>query len=262
MIHIMNWNQYENWESKRIDKLSKVSIPNETNLLENKILRHPDGWQIYGVFMRLIIISSRGDRSERGKIDCSLDDLLILLGGEHTAALNSLRILEELGAIKIDNKILQNEAKGDEKPVATGPNRSEPFLGGIYNITDSNRFYSSNSPKKNIYNKLYIQKERYNGNVLLSKQEYEVLGKKFGDKLSNALEILSNYKLTHGKEYASDYGAMLGWVSKKLDSESSNRIHYTHRNKTNMEAALKLINEIQGEDNGYYESYSEAGNES
>lgn len=56
-------------------------------------------------------------------------------------------------------------------------------------------------------------------NVFLNQTEIESLKIRFGDKYQWALNTISNYKLSAGKNYKSDYHAMIGWVFEKFQKE-------------------------------------------
>ena len=54
--------------------------------------------------------------------------------------------------------------------------------------------------------------------VLLSKNEYEKLKVRYGDLTECAIEVLNNYKMKSGKNYKSDYHALLeDWVREKAN---------------------------------------------
>jgi hypothetical protein len=56
-------------------------------------------------------------------------------------------------------------------------------------------------------------KKPYTENVFLAESEHETLVKKYGEEFTmKCIEKLSGYKLSNGKEYKSDYGAINYWV--------------------------------------------------
>ena len=66
------------------------------------------------------------------------------------------------------------------------------------------------------------EKVKYRDNVLLTKQEYETLLSKHGEnKLNKMLDLLHFYKLSQGKTYKSDYGAINLWEIKKSIEEQA-----------------------------------------
>jgi hypothetical protein len=68
--------------------------------------------------------------------------------------------------------------------------------------------------------KEYIPKISFGENVLLTEIEHQTLIIKYGkDKTEKAITILGNYKLAHGKEYKSDYGAILSWAMEKANTQ-------------------------------------------
>lgn len=57
-------------------------------------------------------------------------------------------------------------------------------------------------------------KVNYSDNVLLSEKEYQTLIGKYGESDTKAIIAkLDSYKLAHGKNYISDYGAICSWVA-------------------------------------------------
>lgn len=56
--------------------------------------------------------------------------------------------------------------------------------------------------------------------VFFTEEENEKVKLKFGLNYQKAIEKLSNYKLSSGKKYDSDYHAIIGWVYEKLEKES------------------------------------------
>lgn len=55
--------------------------------------------------------------------------------------------------------------------------------------------------------------------VFVLKSENEKLKEIFGHGYNWAIETLSNYKLSSGKKYKSDYHALIGWVKDKYDEQ-------------------------------------------
>ena len=81
----------------------------------------------------------------------------------------------------------------------------------------------NNKYKNNIININKDKKNSYgeHNNVKLSKEEYQKCIDKYSlSVLLCAIDKLSNYKLSSGKKYKSDYGALNTWVFKSILSES------------------------------------------
>lgn len=55
--------------------------------------------------------------------------------------------------------------------------------------------------------------------VKVSENEITKLKEVFGEGYLWAIETLSNYKLSSGKKYKSDYHALIGWVKTKYDEQ-------------------------------------------
>ena len=55
--------------------------------------------------------------------------------------------------------------------------------------------------------------------VLLKSQEIEKLQIEFGNDYEWAIDELENYKQSSGKQYKSDYHALIGWVKDKYQKE-------------------------------------------
>lgn len=65
------------------------------------------------------------------------------------------------------------------------------------------------------------EKVNYRENVRLKLKEHEALVEKYGlPFVDRCLDKLSNYKLSHGKEYKSDYGAINSWVVGEIEKAS------------------------------------------
>jgi hypothetical protein len=65
-------------------------------------------------------------------------------------------------------------------------------------------------------------KKKYASSVSLFKQEYNELIEKFGlEKGKEMIEILNNYKEAHGKNYKSDYHAILSWVVNEVNKKNN-----------------------------------------
>ena len=65
------------------------------------------------------------------------------------------------------------------------------------------------------------KKKEFCEKVFLTDIENEKLKQDFAEDYENALSILSNYKLSSGKKYKSDYHAIIGWVKDKINKEKS-----------------------------------------
>jgi len=62
-----------------------------------------------------------------------------------------------------------------------------------------------------------VEKIEFAHKVKLKQNEYDTLMVKYGEaNAKKAIQTLSNYKLSNGKTYKSDYGAILSWVVEKL----------------------------------------------
>lgn len=76
--------------------------------------------------------------------------------------------------------------------------------------------------------------------VYLKKVEIEKLQLKLGTRYNRAIEILNNYKLSSGKIYASDYGAILTWVIDRINKEKADVSHNAKHQMTAEEFAIEL----------------------
>lgn len=78
-----------------------------------------------------------------------------------------------------------------------------------------------NDNNDNNYNNIYTcEKIHFADNVTMTNDEYKSLIESVGeDKAKRAVLKLDNYKGSKGKEYKSDYRAILSWVIKALDEE-------------------------------------------
>jgi len=65
------------------------------------------------------------------------------------------------------------------------------------------------------------EKFKYLECILLTKEQHQKLLGKYGEsKTDKMIEELNNYKMSSGKKYESDYHALIGWVSKKFETEA------------------------------------------
>lgn len=63
-------------------------------------------------------------------------------------------------------------------------------------------------------------KVKYAEHVRMTEKEYDTLVASYGEEDAKTLiEILENYKLSSGKVYKSDYGAILSWCVKRLQDD-------------------------------------------
>lgn len=70
-------------------------------------------------------------------------------------------------------------------------------------------------------------KTEYADFVWMTEKEYRKLVDKYGEeKTARQIEVLNNYKGSHGKTYASDYLTILNWVADRVEEEWSKRGGY------------------------------------
>lgn len=88
-------------------------------------------------------------------------------------------------------------------------------------------------------NKNIIVKEKrcYFENVFLKDVEYEKLIEKHGKQITEAcIDKLSAYKLSNGKKYKSDYGAINSWVANQVNKDiKDGRVNETKAERRNRE---------------------------
>lgn len=87
------------------------------------------------------------------------------------------------------------------------------------NVNDSVNVNVNDSVTVNVKEK----KDIIMDSVFLKKSEVDSLKEKFGNGYLWAVETLSNYKLSSGKKYKSDYHALIGWVHDKFLKEKQNQ---------------------------------------
>lgn len=90
------------------------------------------------------------------------------------------------------------------------------------------------------------EKVAYAENVLLTETEHAKLCEKYGpDDVDRMVEVLSSYKLSNGKRYKSDYGAILNWVAERVLEENTKKLQYGARvNKGKYEPRFDEIDRI------------------
>ncbi|WP_246946154.1 hypothetical protein [Bacillus pinisoli] len=72
------------------------------------------------------------------------------------------------------------------------------------------------------------KKNKYASNVFLTDSEYEKLSSEHGDKDTvEMIQILNNYKESSGKDYESDYHAILLWVVDRVNEKKKSTKKYT-----------------------------------
>lgn len=79
--------------------------------------------------------------------------------------------------------------------------------------------------------------------VFLKSQEIEKLQTIFGLDYERALDVLENYKQSSGKNYKSDYHALIGWVKEKILGNKK-----ISKAQQNIEITNQLINNLNGTD--------------
>jgi len=68
------------------------------------------------------------------------------------------------------------------------------------------------------------EKHPFGDFVTLTHTQHQNLLDKHGETKTTALiQVLENYKASHGKQYKSDYHAIIGWVTKKYNEEEAER---------------------------------------
>ena len=90
----------------------------------------------------------------------------------------------------------------------------------------SGRTPAQDKLSKDKLSKVKESKENYAEFVRLTKQEYETLISKYGEGITEKMiDILDNYKGSKGREYKSDYRAILSWVVDKVQAqETKNKV--------------------------------------
>lgn len=79
-----------------------------------------------------------------------------------------------------------------------------------------------------------LTKIKYAEFVSLTNDEYSTLIEKIGEPGTiRCIEILDNYKGANGKNYKSDYRAILNWVIKRYEEETSKMLHKENNNYVN-----------------------------
>lgn len=84
-------------------------------------------------------------------------------------------------------------------------------------LNTNNKILKSNTKNKNINNELKNCFGEF-GNVFFTQKEQEKLLTLYGNKFSEAVEVLSSYKASKDKKYKSDYAVLCehNWVFKKI----------------------------------------------
>ena len=111
-------------------------------------------------------------------------------------------------------------------------------------ITSSTKYQVKSKEKKNIK-----KKKSYRENVELTEEEYEKLKEVYGNNTEQALDLLDNYKFTHGKKYANDYGVFKkdGWIHKKFFEDAKLK-----SGESNKDFAIKVAKKYQAQGVGAF----------
>ena len=84
--------------------------------------------------------------------------------------------------------------------------------------------------------------------VKMTNAEYDALIQKFGESdTKRMIEILDNHKGANGKEYESDYRAILSWVTDRLNKEKAkepNNLHQDNHNHRELESLTRKGNRL------------------
>ena len=94
---------------------------------------------------------------------------------------------------------------------------------------------ANNNNNNNVNNNKNNNKIEYMSSVFLTEIEFVKLSELFEDKTNHAIEILSNYKLSSGKKYKSDYHALIGWVKEKMQKEN-----FAPKEKSKIQETLEM----------------------
>jgi hypothetical protein len=114
--------------------------------------------------------------------------------------------------------------------------------------------YINNINKENnicIYSKKQNLKSYYAEEVTLTEQEYRKLIMRYGEeKTLKAIEKLNGYKISKGKKYKSDYGAILNWVIQAVIEQELKEKKYESNRRNNSsrgrgEVTQQQIDEIR-----------------
>lgn len=160
---------------------------------------------------------------------------LAMMGSNEPKDDFALRLLSEVETWRKDKadkmRRLREERKGSDKP----QNQASQSV-VIPEIIKANE---TKPPKvqKNVFGELE--------NVRFSTDEENKLRERFGDDFDHGVAILSNYKASSGKNYKSDYAAMLNWVLKRVEEERSKRRGYK-----DISQAQRLFGMVVGGSNG------------
>lgn len=111
-----------------------------------------------------------------------------------------------------NNKKYENGTKGAEYGKLGGRgNKRKPQTNPKQtpNITPNDNVNDNDNDNDNVNDNV---KEEIAPNIYLSLEQQNKIKDKFGESYLWAIQKLSNYKLSSGKKYKSDYHAIIGWV--------------------------------------------------
>lgn len=106
---------------------------------------------------------------------------------------------------------------------------SVEYLEGIVNYDNESQMttkrQTNDSIGKDKLGKVRLGKDKFLERVMLTKEEYETLLKKYESKerLDKGLEILNNYIQAKEPKYKSHYHVMIGWVHERVMNDEKSR---------------------------------------
>lgn len=109
-----------------------------------------------------------------------------------------------------DMENYEGRAEGRAEKLSKGVRRAEQGRNINKNVNKNDK------NDKNVINKIH-----YTELVSLLPKEYETMLETYGEgKTKEIIDLLHNYKLSNGKTYKSDYGAINSWVLKRWEDDN------------------------------------------
>lgn len=147
--------------------------------------------------------------------------------------INEEKLLECIKTAKDSVVYDMNDKKKTQDITSNLPNKQQDTDNTHINNNNINKKINNNNNTHENFKER--QKKRYAKLVTMTEQEYKDLTKEYGEQTTKQLiEQLNLYKQAKGKEYESDYAAILYWVTERLRKiKKKNESYKMLKNKTN-----------------------------
>jgi len=143
------------------------------------------------------------------------DSKVVMMALNTFVSFDMIEIVDDF--IKIVNWEKHQNIEGMERTKELRALRNKRYYEKKKLIDDKSKIKTSYRRQQDTLDKIRLDKNKYRDNILLKETEYNTLIEKYGiNNVNKILDKLSSYKLSNGKKYKSDYGAINNWVISSL----------------------------------------------